>query len=130
MPASGASTPAKQQQAPKLNVLVIEDSDQDFILLEHELSEQIDGISIERVSSEEEFHERRSEICGSPPHLIVLDVVLRRQPLEVSDSMEVSAPGYAGLRIWQSVRADFATQDIPVLVCSYLDTRDFAAKVA
>ena len=91
-------------------------------------------VTIERISTESEFHERFEEIAANLPALIILDVMLRWRnpgPKVIPMPSEVKEGGFyrAGLRCESMLANDQRTNQIPVIIYTILSKEDLGNEI-
>ncbi|HYU30914.1 MAG TPA: hypothetical protein VEW48_02020 [Thermoanaerobaculia bacterium] len=111
-----------------MRVLIVEDDYLQADWLGEILREQLEGVEIEHIRSEQKFYDWLESSKGSPPDLIILDVMLRwTDPGSgISAPEEVRTGGYyrAGLRCEKLLRQLEESRSTPVILYTVLEALD------
>lgn len=104
-----------------LRVLIVEDNYSDYLTLKGEMERRLPNVEFERISTEWQFLQKFEGIAQAPPHVIVVDMMLRWReahellPDETSPKDDFRG---AGLRVLERLSTDNRTESVPVLLCS------------
>src|SRR6266545_683355 len=111
-----------------MRVLIVEDDYLQADWLGEILREQLEGVEIEHIRSEQKFYDWLESSKRSPPDLIILDVMLRwTDPGSgISAPEEVRTGGYyrAGLRCEKLLRQLEESRSTPVILYTVLEALD------
>jgi len=116
-----------------MRVLIVEDDYLQADWLGQILRDQLSGVEIEHIRSEQKFYDWLESLKSSPPDLVILDVMLRwTDPgSEIPAPEEVSKGGYyrAGLRCEKLLRQKEGTRSTPVILYTVLEALDLGAEI-
>ena len=114
-----------------MHILIIEDDYLQADLIEEALRQEpvISLATIERISTESQFHAEFERIAKNPPDVIIMDVMLRwadPSPNMEQPSAEIIKEGIgrAGLRNEKLLNQDPRTRGIPVIIYTILEDID------
>jgi CheY-like chemotaxis protein len=114
-------------------ILIVEDDYLQVDLIKTALQKEPDfspaKATIDRISTERQFHTRFEEIKSNPPDVIIMDVMLRWDdpaPKMEPPPPEIKRRGFyrAGLRNEEMLALDEKTRDIPVILYTLLEDID------
>lgn len=112
-------------------ILVVEDDYLQADLIEEalRLEPSLTSARIERLSTESHFHANFERIAGTPPDLVIMDVMLRwadPTPDMQPPPPEIANQGFhrAGLRNERLLAQDPRTKSIPVILYTILEDLD------
>jgi CheY-like chemotaxis protein len=114
-------------------ILIVEDDYLQVDLIETALRKEPDfsptKATIDRISTEKQFHTRFEGIKNNPPDIIIMDVMLRWDdpaPNMEPPPLEIKREGFyrAGLRNEKKLASEEKTRDIPVILYTLLKDID------
>jgi len=107
-------------------ILIVEDDHQQVELIEKALNKEPQfangGANIKRLSTERQFVEGFNDIVSNPPHVILMDVMLRWDDPTPDFQLPTGYQGFyrAGLRNTEILANDQRTRNIPVILYTLL----------
>jgi CheY-like chemotaxis protein len=120
----------------KMHILIVEDDKLQFSYIKNGIKQgrHFSESRIERIATEWEFIEKFESIATDKPDLILLDIMLRwtdPAPDMTLPPADIAKEGFfrAGVRCEQRLAADPRTRNIPVIVYSILEKRDFEGEI-
>src|SRR5258708_17771330 len=116
--------------------LIVEDDKLQFSFIENGIRQgrHFSKSRVERIATEYEFIEKLENIATEKPDVILLDIMLRwtdPTPNMTLPPPDIAEEGFfrAGVRCEQRLAADPRTRDIPVIVYSILEKKDFEGEI-
>lgn len=119
-----------------MHFLIVEDDKLQFSYIKNGIKEGrcFSKSRIERIATECEFIEKFESIATDKPDLILLDIMLRwtdPAPDMTLPPADIAKEGFfrAGVRCEQRLAVDPRTRNIPVIVYSILEKKDFEGEI-
>ena len=107
-------------------ILIVEDDHNQVELIEKALYKEPQfaggGANIQRISTERQFVDHFKEIASNPPHVILMDVMLRWDDASPDFQQPEGYEGFhrAGLRNTAILAKDPRTRNVPVILYTFL----------
>lgn len=116
--------------------LIVEDDKLQFSFIKNAIKQgrHFSNSRVERIATESEFIDKLDSIATDRPDVILLDIMLRwtdPSPQMTLPPPEIAEQGFfrAGVRCEQRLAADPRTRNIPVIVYSILEKKDFEGQI-
>jgi CheY-like chemotaxis protein len=117
-----------------MNILVVEDDHQQAKLIKERLESRFARSEVVVIKTEFEFRNRLAALLKNPPHLVIMDVMLRWTTAErdlPEAPPEVVEQGFyrAGLRCRQLLASSPSTARVPVIFYTFLEPKDLKREI-
>lgn len=118
-----------------MKALLLEDDTEQFDVVSNALRQELPHIKIQRISTESAFRRELEAVYLNPPHVFVIDVMLRwTDPSAEYEPMppEIRADSghyRAGFRCAQMLAESKSTSNVPVIIYSVIDEGDLKAEI-
>lgn len=106
-----------------MNAILVEDDYQQSAVLRTLLLSTWPHMRVETIQTESEFRQQLASIAKSPPHIIIMDLMLRWAGISregwlipIPDDVKVGGSRLAGLRCIELLQKSDATRRIPVIL--------------